>query len=1083
MFKTFGRALALISLLLAPMSLWADDIDIFSGGSVNVPPNVLIIFDTSSTMSQMVASSIYDPTHNYGADPGNAGYSRYTVYEKKIAGPNISWTSFTTATSNIGCNPARSALDSIGIWAGYIDGRTPFGCSTSPRDSRVLATGNYLNYYSVPGNAPATRLSIAQQTIKELLTVYNGAAVRFGLMRFNPLSAHDRLGGRLISPIGSSTESMNAAIDALAIDDDVNLDATPLAETLTEAGIYFAGLPSWSNPGTTYTSPIQWRCQNNYVILMTDGQSSFDDGNGNGSNLFNTARVFPQIIGSYGYVPSLDDANIPNHGSHWLDNAAKYLFDTDLITSGSDLGGVSFNDPAFPRQHIMTYTISFGAGTDITLLQRAVDTDHGNGLFFEAGNAAELKTVFTSIVGDILSRNSNFVAPVVPVSRLNKVYSGSSLYLGLFLPTASGIWEGNLKKYGLSTSGEVLDVNGNPALDANGTIGAEVSSLWGSSADGPNVTRGGAGAIMHSQADRNYFYTHKAGSSPDLTDAVNAFAKANTAISAADMSVSSDTIKDDLIDYLRADGIYAPAGTSERTWVMGDVIHSTPAVISIANDKTLVFVGSNDGFLHCLIDSDGGNNEVTTTNPTPIYTDDSVKEAWSFVPWDLVATLYKTKDELKTNSRHEYFVDGSPLLFRYDSDLYLSFGLRGGGTNYYTLKVGQYSGSDASASFVADSYKSPAFVWQLGPTVTNMAEPLGQSWYRPTVMKLRTGSTSSTTAMFLTGGYDADEDNDKPNSNSAPTNAPASGDDRGRAVYAVYAANGLLVGGDSPVFRFSRADGQTAMTHAIVDQTIFDYDDDGFVDTAYAGDLGGNLFVMNDRDANGSWNFRHLFSARGSDDARWLKFFYGPDVTLERDGDFVFIGSGDRNNPTDCYTKNRFYAIRNKWLAPGSPSLPMHESDLGDVTSYGYSSYASNYMDNGWFIKLESGEKVVSRPITFGGIVVFTTYLSNCSTSGGTVDECRTSDLGEGRIYALDYRTGKAAFNFDSTNDTTTSDGQKVIVLEHTDRYKKLSGLPTAPVLIMTKDGPQILTGTTEGIIKLNLPTNLSVNRYYWKQI
>ncbi len=157
----------------------------------------------------------------------------------------------------------------------------------------------------------------------------------------------------------------------------------------------------------------------------------------------------------------------------------------------------------------------------------------------------------------------------------------------------------------------------------------------------------------------------------------------------------------------------------------------------------------------------------------------------------------------------------------------------------------------------------------------------------------------------------------------------------------------------------------------------------------------------------------------------------------------------------------------------------MKEDDLEDVTDYDYADTPK--IASGWYIKLETGEKVVSRSITYGGIVVFTTYLSKCSGSE-RADMCTT--IGDGRLYALEYKTGKAAFNFDTSNDVDTNgDGVVDEVLAHTDRYMELSGLPTAPVLIMTKEGPQLLVGTTEGIVKLDLPGDLSVNRYYWKQL
>jgi type IV pilus assembly protein PilY1 len=168
-----------------------------------------------------------------------------------------------------------------------------------------------------------------------------------------------------------------------------------------------------------------------------------------------------------------------------------------------------------------------------------------------------------------------------------------------------------------------------------------------------------------------------------------------------------------------------------------------------------------------------------------------------------------------------------------------------------------------------------------------------------------------------------------------------------------------------------------------------------------------------------------------------------------------------------------------------SASLPLSETSLGDVTDYNYASYAADYLDEGWFIKLAVSEKVVSRPMTFGGMVFFTTYLPDCGAAAST-DQCQGSGIGSGRLYILDHQTGRAVFNFDPSNDSDVN-GDGVIAPDERllagDRYVTVAGLPTAPVLIMTKQGPQILTGTTEGIFKVDLPANLSVNRYYWQQL
>src|SRR5690606_36519588 len=51
---------------------------------------------------------------------------------------------------------------------------------------------------------------------------------------------------------------------------------TPLAETYYEVTRYFRGEEGiWNN--RTYTSPITRRCQNNYVIVITDGFPTYDN--------------------------------------------------------------------------------------------------------------------------------------------------------------------------------------------------------------------------------------------------------------------------------------------------------------------------------------------------------------------------------------------------------------------------------------------------------------------------------------------------------------------------------------------------------------------------------------------------------------------------------------------------------------------------------------------------------------------------------------------------------------------------------------------------------------------------------------
>jgi type IV pilus assembly protein PilY1 len=72
----------------------------------------------------------------------------------------------------------------------------------------------------------------------------------------------------------------------------------------------------------------------------------------------------------------------------------------------------------------------------------------------------------------------------------------------------------------------------------------------------------------------------------------------------------------------------------------------------------------------------------------------------------------------------------------------------------------------------------------------------------------------------------------------------------------------------------------------------------------------------------------------------------------------------------------------------------------------------------GWFYNLNSsgtnsGEKVVSSPVTLNGVSYFNTNRPTPATCG--------ANLGEARIYALDYLSGKASVYKDSSNATLPS--------------------------------------------------------------
>ena len=1022
----------------------AMDTDLYTGKSVVVPPNVLIIFDTSGSMDDRVPDRTFDPTHDYSTEPGDTDFDNDKVYWWNNSNWGGDWEIFADHVSDLDCEDAETTLNTFGRWSGNVhveaDG---YGCSTDDDDFETLSTGVFLNYNESDLTPSRHKIDVARDAIKSLLQsmVDDGESIRVGLMRFNT----SNVGGRMSVPIADLDAAQKALLDA-AINGYTANGATPLAESLAEAGLYFAGKASWANIGVTYTSPIEWRCQQNHIILMTDGNSYYDEGGGGvGLNIFTRADyINGKAIDDYdndGEDPGTDG----HGGTHWLDDVAKFLYDEDMIISGNDLSGEPFEqyvrDPVTPvdpvgfeRQNVHTHTIGFATGTNDLLLRRAaastdsVHGSHGNGLYRASYSTTEIQTAFEDIFGSIIEKNVNLSAPVVPISEIDNNYSGRNLYVGMFRPNDGPFWHGNIKKYVLDKFGNVLQKDGTSlATDANGVILSDASSCYpDSDHDGFAVDEGGIGAALLTQNNRKFYTYHTgAATTTNLTDSSNAFSKTNNDVR-TELAVADP---DELIDFLLAQNDYDPdegAETKKREWVLGDLLHSKPSIQDIyGTTQALIFVGSNDGFLHCFIDNDGGNNEGTS----PIYTDDTVSEAWSFAPWEQISKMSNLMD---TEAGHEIFIDGSPVVYTSGTDMLVTFGLRRGGDKYHTLDIGTVTTVDDETVYNG-GYTSPTWKWELASNFLG-TETLGQSWCTPVVGNMKIGGAFKT-VMFLSGGYDILEDDDHYDA-ADPAKMPNAADTTGRAVYAVDVSDGSLLGS---MLNYNHSN-YPEMTHSIVDILAFDADHDTneLIDTVYAGDMGGNLFVFNDRDALGTtWSKQLLFKARdGATADSWLKFFYKPAVKSKGLWEYVFIGTGDRETPDDLHTENFFYGIKNKW--DGTTIL---WSDLTDVSTVTYDETLRTTLKSdackGWFIKFSDGEKVVSYPLLYTyrdpslllhTIVIFTTFTPDPVGS----DLCNMEVFGGARIYLLDYETGEAVY------------GTRSIYIG--------LGMPSAPQIVELKD-------------------------------
>ncbi|MBP1735782.1 MAG: hypothetical protein H6Q53_2069, partial [Deltaproteobacteria bacterium] len=640
-----------------------------------------------------------------------------------------------------------------------------------------------------------------------------------------------------------------------------------------------------------------------------------------------------------------------------------------------------------------------------------------------------------------LDKSVSYVAPVVPISQMEKTTAGDRMYLAMFKPALKSFWGGNVKKYGIATQksgsvnvGDILDANNSPVMDSDNQIKDSAISYWSGAADGGDVEKGGVGQLLLDRASARKIYTYL-GTNADLTNSSNLFSLSNNSITPAKLGLTGGdtTGRDKLINFIHGFDAYDENGNrifnEKRDWILGSFIHSRPVVIHYGTTRSVIYVGANDGMLHAFDDTTG-------------------EELWGFIPPTLLPDL---KD--LTGEALELFVDGSPKAYLGPDKSVLIFGLRRGGDRYIALDI-----SDPL---------SPKFMWEIS-TVTAGYEELGQTWSTPQLGKIANGASGRWVA-FIGGGYDINQD-------SSPVTMS---DTKGRAVYVLDIMTGSLI------WSYSNANNPDMRYSIPSDITRLDSDGDGMIDRLYVGDTGGRVwrFDVGDPDP-GNWSGKMVFNSNpGTSDHR--KIFYPIDVTLERDKtnvnyELLLFGTGDREHPKHSATVNRLYAVKDK-----NSSTVVTEADLMDVTtdilqdttaSAEEKAAVLNALEikNGWFIKLDQnpGEKCLSMPVVFAGVAYYTTFTPSF---GSESDICFLGE-GTGRIYALKYKTGNAAFNLDAGNDLAGP------VVMRSDRSKIVgAAIPSGIIVTFVRGTAVGYVGTGGGVYIPTLPTTKSLIPVSWR--
>ncbi|HAJ27824.1 MAG TPA: hypothetical protein DCG53_11385, partial [Syntrophus sp. (in: bacteria)] len=592
-----------------------------------------------------------------------------------------------------------------------------------------------------------------------------------------------------------------------------------------------------------------------------------------------------------------------------------------------------------------------------------------SGYAFMASDPAELASALKSAITSIQEANYSFSSQASVAAA--RVQQENFLYEASFEPKNNSgankepFWVGHLKKFELNSVGELI-----------------TPACWD------------AGAKMRDQtaASRN-MWTYKGASDKALVGFTT------TNITAADLGVTTDTRRNEVVGFYRGESTY-----NLENWKLGDIFHSNPVAIrtptsyfydprqcgstafksfqsdannqrTAANGKQLILIGANDGQFHAI--RAGSSSSDCTAGGD---------EVWSFIPPNLLQKMspiaHNSHTSRTTLASHAYFVDGPVEI----SDVWLpstaGSGVTKAASDWKTITVfgeGQGSGSylwssssscySASTSGFSATYSTtypyycgywalnvtntvtdakPAYMWHLGGTSAipaAQAPYLGEAWSKMQIGRVNIAGNERWVG-FIGGGFS------NAVCGSSDTCNAADGKGAGKGFFVVDLTNGNIL------WSFTHGASDTSTTNTAMDFSApaaplpLDLDNDGFIDTVYMGDMGGNMwrFRLCPRDpvcygcgldtyyddtplgytdpcgtcTTSNWSGSLFYRATDVERGPALtpasythkQIFTAATVTKDASGYvWVYFGTGENNDPTvkptdTSDTKNRLFGIK-----------------------------------------------------------------------------------------------------------------------------------------------------------------------------
>ena len=727
-----------------------------------------------------------------------------------------------------------------------------------------------------------------------------------------------------------------------------------------------------------------------------------------------------------------------NTGLEWF---SKPLYEKDLITntSNGDAYGGKWDDPKYPKQNIVTYTVGFGTGIteagkqylvkgaspctggtcpsyEYTINKKTYSGSDKH--YYNASKAEDLVTAFDQIFTSIDSENQtgeqkvhSATAPAISSNYVDGLAAAATLN--------TGSWSSEILFYNINSQGK---------LDTTKPMRATFNNRKVLISDGSNVHlySGELTTDVDSKVSKNNPWygipnADTTSSNPNKLEWRDGLLKW---MARADADKNIQAQKTDASKLFQLDYRERPLAdaanniTDQRS--MGDIIDNSILAVGDVKDKRQEFVvtATNDGMVYVFRSQDNKTNPYDLKfNYAPAKMERSSNDGSDYVGKYYKNTTRTGYGQDSETNPHLYLLNGGMVARSTDKggkgkQFFLASTMGQAGRGAFAINIGgvnRETGASIAASNIATNN------WQndvkLFETASGTSNQLGFTIGTPQVGRVQVDTSSVATThdtganihygVFVSNGYNYKSNYASTTSQYADTPALYVYEGLGQDVGLTPTSGGYTKG--TVLQKISVTGG----SGGLATPTLVDVNFDGVIDYAYAGDFGGGLYRFNLLSPNPNrWTATKIFQTADN------KPITSAPAVFRNSADkyTVVVGTGSEIYQEDLASKAQqaVYGIFDDLTLSGNAALIQSTNLLAQtltsepITKTGGGTVTVRKVTNkpldaalhkGWSVALDnkSGERITVKPSIMGNSVLLATRVYEQSSESNSEDS-NTSD-------------------------------------------------------------------------------------------